>query len=59
MDLGDKISGIEKEVRMIREYLNDTSHRVEKMEKDIEWIKMLLKWGFAFLAFLIGMSIGL
>lgn len=59
MDWREQIKRIEDEVVRIRKYVNDMSHRVERMERDIDWIKTILKWGLTLLAFMIGLSMGL
>ena len=59
MDIRQRIEKIEKEVTEVREYVNDMSHALARVEEDIKWIKFVLKWGLTLIAFLIGLSIGL
>ena len=59
MDIGREVERLREEVREIRKYVNDTSHIVARMEKDISWIKTLIKWGFVIVSFLLGLNIGL
>jgi len=54
-----EIERINHNLRQIRKELNDMSHAVARIEKDVEWIKTIIKWGLTLLAFLIGLSIGL
>ena len=55
----EEIERINHNLRQIRRELNDMSHAVARIEKDVEWIKTIIKWGLTLLAFLIGLSIGL
>ena len=55
----EEIERINHNLRQIRKELNDMSHAVARIEKDVEWIKTIIKWGLTLLAFLIGLSIGL
>jgi len=54
-----EIMEIEEEVRKILEYVNDISHRVVELERDVEWIKTVLKWGISVICILLGLNIGL
>ena len=55
----EEIERINHNLRQMRRELNDISHAVARIEKDVEWIKTIIKWGLTLLAFLIGLSIGL
>jgi len=55
----EEIERINHNLRQIRRELNDMSHAIARIEKDVEWIKTIIKWGLTLLAFLIGLSIGL
>jgi len=55
----EEIERINHNLRQIRKELNDMSHVIARIEKDVEWIKTIIKWGLTLLAFLIGLSIGL
>jgi len=55
----EEIERINHNLRQIRRELNDMSHAVARIEKDVEWIRTIIKWGLTLLAFLIGLSIGL
>jgi len=55
----EEIERINHNLRQIRRELNDMSHAVARIEKDVEWIKTIIKWGLTLLAFLIGLSISL
>jgi len=59
MDIAKRIERVEKEVEKVREYVNDMSHILVRVEEDIKWIKFVLKWGLTLIAFLIGLSVGL
>jgi len=58
-EIEERIEQINHNLRMVRRELNDMSHAVARIEKDVEWIKTIIKWGLTLLAFLIGLSIGL
>jgi len=55
----EEIERINHNLRQMRRELNDISHAVARIEKDVEWIKTIIKWGLTLLAFLIGLSMGL
>ena len=55
----EEIERINHNLRQIRRELNDMLHAVARIEKDVEWIKTIIKWGLTLLAFLIGLSISL
>ena len=59
MEGEERIKKIEREVAEIRKYVNDMSHTVARVEESVEWIKMMLKWGFTIMAFLMGLLIGI